>query len=277
MGPGGDIHDGRSHQPLEIINPPISPGHNTTTSSFIAPEHVMDNASKSAALGRGSSMFGVESLEERGNDTSDQDVSGNSDGENHIPDGREGRRRSTLKPTVFARHSDSSLDFSEQALKDSRVTERSPSHQSYRRASPLSTSESLASISQTSHLQGLSLSNSPKSTSTRSFRPSDDESMDEVTSQAIGSSGDDENEPPSEILDSSPQLIMPSIKIPSRRPFTEKGKGIGLLKILIAGDSGMSQRNPPTLDVLKRFKALARRLSSNPLFRLAMISCMLIL
>ena len=35
-----------------------------------------------------------------------------------------------------------------------------------------------------------------------------------------------------------PQLIMPQIIIPSRRPFTEKGKRIGRLKILIAGDSG---------------------------------------
>jgi len=35
-----------------------------------------------------------------------------------------------------------------------------------------------------------------------------------------------------------PQLIMPQIVIPSRRPFTENGKRIGRLKILIAGDSG---------------------------------------
>ena len=65
--------------------------------------------------------------------------------------------------------------------------------------------------------------------------------MDEVASQAVASNGDDdENEPSPEVLDSSPQLIMPSIEMPSRRPFTEKGKEIGLLKILIAGDSGMS-------------------------------------
>lgn len=276
MGSGGDIHDGRPHQPVETINPSGSPVHDTPTSFFIASDHIMDKASRSAALGRSSSMFGVESIEETGNDTSCQDASGNSDGEIHISDGREGRRRSTLKPGVMARQSDSSPEFSEPVLKDSGVIERSPSRQSYRRASPLSTSESLASISQTSQLQGLSLTNSPKSTSTRSFRPSDDESMDEVTSQAIGSSGEDENEPTSETLDSSPQLIMPSIKIPSRRPFTEKGKGIGLLKILIAGDSGMSQRNLSKLDMLKRFKALARHLSSNPLFRPAKISCMLI-
>lgn len=37
----------------------------------------------------------------------------------------------------------------------------------------------------------------------------------------------------------APQLIMPEITIPSRRPFTTKGKNIGRLKVLIAGDSGM--------------------------------------
>jgi hypothetical protein len=38
---------------------------------------------------------------------------------------------------------------------------------------------------------------------------------------------------------SAPQLIMPSIKMPSRRPFTDEGKRMGRLKVLVAGDSGM--------------------------------------
>jgi hypothetical protein len=37
---------------------------------------------------------------------------------------------------------------------------------------------------------------------------------------------------------SAPQLVMPSIKMPSRRPFTVEGKGIGRLKLLVAGESG---------------------------------------
>ncbi|KAI1435736.1 hypothetical protein GGR50DRAFT_654569 [Xylaria sp. CBS 124048] len=40
---------------------------------------------------------------------------------------------------------------------------------------------------------------------------------------------------------SSPQLVMPSIRMPSRRPFTETGKNIGRLKILLAGDSGVGK------------------------------------
>ncbi|KAL2181880.1 Septin-domain-containing protein [Thermothelomyces heterothallicus CBS 202.75] len=40
---------------------------------------------------------------------------------------------------------------------------------------------------------------------------------------------------------SAPQLIMPSIKMPSRRPFTDDGKRMGRLKVLIAGDSGVGK------------------------------------
>ncbi|KAL8356508.1 hypothetical protein RB601_001688 [Gaeumannomyces tritici] len=40
---------------------------------------------------------------------------------------------------------------------------------------------------------------------------------------------------------SSPQLVMPSIKMPSRRPFSPEGKAIGRLKILIAGESGIGK------------------------------------
>lgn len=65
--------------------------------------------------------------------------------------------------------------------------------------------------------------------------------MDDNNSQAIISSGEEDREMGSELIDSgsAPQLVMPSIKMPSRRPFTEKGKNMGRLKVLIAGDSGM--------------------------------------
>ena len=38
--------------------------------------------------------------------------------------------------------------------------------------------------------------------------------------------------------DKAPKFIMPSLTIPSRRPFTEAGKAMGKLKILVAGSSG---------------------------------------
>lgn len=86
-----------------------------------------------------------------------------------------------------------------------------------------------------------SLPSSPKSISNQSLRPLDDISItDEINSQAIGSEDEDE------MLHGSPflapggasQLIMPSIKMPSRPPFTERGKAIGRFKVLLAGASG---------------------------------------
>ena len=87
-----------------------------------------------------------------------------------------------------------------------------------------------------------SLPSSPKSISNHSLRPLDDISIaDELNSQAIDSGDEDERPGPSLRLGLSgaSQLIMPSIKMPSRRPFTERGKAMGRFKILIAGASGM--------------------------------------
>ena len=63
---------------------------------------------------------------------------------------------------------------------------------------------------------------------------------EELGSQALSINEDLEPEPSASMMDSgsAPQLIMPSIKMPSRRPFTEEGKRLGRLKVLIAGDSG---------------------------------------
>ena len=86
----------------------------------------------------------------------------------------------------------------------------------------------------------VSLPSSPKSGSSRSLHRSDDElTNDETGSQAIGSSGDEEEEEPGAVIhDSQPELIMPSIKMPSRRPFTSRGKRLGRFKILVAGRKG---------------------------------------
>lgn len=73
-----------------------------------------------------------------------------------------------------------------------------------------------------------------------SRRNSDAGSLMDDASQAIISSGDDDKDVGLEMQSSgvAPQLVMPSIKMPSRRPFTERGKNMGRLKVLIAGDSG---------------------------------------
>lgn len=66
---------------------------------------------------------------------------------------------------------------------------------------------------------------------------------DEIGSQALTMSLELEPEQSSGMMDSgcAPQLVMPSIKMPSRRPFTDEGKRIGRLKVLVAGDSGVGK------------------------------------
>ena len=98
----------------------------------------------------------------------------------------------------------------------------------------------------TSPIPSSSDMSSPKSTSERSFRNSEpDLIIDDGGSQAIMSSEDEDNELSSEVLVSAPQLIMPSIKMPSRRPFTENGKTMGRLKVLFAGGSGQCFSHHP--------------------------------
>jgi hypothetical protein len=74
--------------------------------------------------------------------------------------------------------------------------------------------------------------------------------VDEATSQALTSSGEDEDEMVEDTVlanheeyaveaGPAPQLVMPSIRMPTRRPFTERGKSIGKLKIMVVGAKGM--------------------------------------
>lgn len=88
-----------------------------------------------------------------------------------------------------------------------------------------------------------SLPSSPKSISNRSLRPLDDVSItDEINSQVLGSADEEEKSRASPHLGpaGASQLIMPSLKMPSRRPFTERGKAMGRFKILLAGEPGKS-------------------------------------
>lgn len=91
-----------------------------------------------------------------------------------------------------------------------------------------------------------SLPSSPKSISNHSLRPLDDVSItDEINSQALGSGDEEERSRASPHLGpaAASQLIMPSLKMPSRRPFTERGKAMGRFKVLLAGEHGRSLLN----------------------------------
>ncbi|KAL1612051.1 hypothetical protein SLS60_000274 [Paraconiothyrium brasiliense] len=81
----------------------------------------------------------------------------------------------------------------------------------------------------------------PTSASLQSFKLSDEEmGSDGVASQAVASGGEEEDMTVNE-SGSFPQLVMPSIQMPSRRPFTAKGKAMGKLKVLVAGRTGIGK------------------------------------
>ncbi|KAJ5959024.1 uncharacterized protein N7479_006174 [Penicillium vulpinum] len=131
-----------------------------------------------------------------------------------------------------------------------------------------------------------SLPSSPKSISNQSLRPLDDISItDEINSQAVGSGDEDEmlHESPFLALGGASQLIMPSIKMPSRRPFTERGKAMGRFKILLAGSSGSGKTSLIKsivqtcddivhVDTIPQFTSSGRRRTSRPRSRGALIT-----
>lgn len=129
----------------------------------------------------------------------------------------------------------------------------SPSHKSSvngesRNVSPSVTRRRQSHEAPTSHPVTPYYLDSPMLGSTPSFlrsrRPSEVDFLTDE-SQAVLSSGDEEvvKSPTTVAPDSSSQFVMPSIAMPTRRPFTEKGKSMGRLKIMVAGDSG----NQPSL------------------------------
>ena len=226
---------------------PVAPPMSSTPTSFrIATESMLDiekrqmesAVSTTRELEQGAdSTYGVKSLGESMVDTL-PDAAGNDheDEDDYGDDSHERRRRSTLKPSQATRESSSEGIESSTHMP---ATNFSPT-QSRGLSPPQSMSHSLTSLSLDSQAPLSSPPSSPKSYSNRSFRPSDEESMDEG-SQAVASGSEDDSQPSTALHESAPQLIMPSIKMPSRRPFTERGRNIGRLKILLAGDSGVGK------------------------------------
>ena len=238
----------RSRKDLDGLTSTAGLTHNMPTSFRIASEDELDNSCVRSAGPGSDSTFGVRSLQETIYDASPsiKTQDDDEDDNENFGDGYEGRRRSTLRPKPKTR--DSSRGSVEQAPVN--TGDSSPSNPSQADHLAPSMSQSFASLSSQAPLS--SMPSSPKSLSNRSFRPSDEDSMDEGGSQAVASSEDDDVEPQSQssMQDSAPQLIMPSIKMPSRRPFTERGKTLGKLKVLIAGDSGMPIRTERRSDLI---------------------------
>ncbi|KAL8943588.1 MAG: hypothetical protein Q9216_000953 [Gyalolechia sp. 2 TL-2023] len=202
------------------------------TSFFLATEEMLNKSHIDSNNHGVDSTFGVRSIAE----TTDDGRLGQegADDTSHNLDEDHGRRRSTLRAWPQSRDRSS-----EEAMLAKDNGNESPPIGFPRLSSTL---PSVSSLSQESQGANHSLPSSPKSTSSRSGRPADEDSMDDGGSQAIGSSEEEADiDQSAQVANDAPQLIMPSIQMPSRRPFTERGKSMGKVKILIAGDAGLGK------------------------------------
>ena len=254
----------QSFDERDVTTPMPVPGNAVPTTFFMASESMLERSDSTAALSGSKSNFGVRSLEE----TLDEEEAGHH-GEEHesIHDKLNARRRSTIKARLYGLR-DRSSDSLGQLSTTSKTGSSPPPRPRQPRQASDDPSQPLTPISYASPIPGSSLPSSPKSTSTRSFRPSDEDSADDARSQAIASSGDEDAEASPTAQTGSVQLIMPSIMMPSRRPFTERGRDLGKLKVLLAGASGMDLGNPG-LQILTSYQALGKRLSLGQLCRRA--------
>ena len=90
--------------------------------------------------------------------------------------------------------------------------------------------------------RGSAAPSTPRSGSPKSFRLSDEEGSvaDESNSQAIQSSIGEEDEGNISV-ERMPQLVMPSLAMPARRPFTEQGRYMGRARIMFVGPKGVGK------------------------------------
>lgn len=233
MRPVPDLPSFPQKSPFDHPSPSLDPRTTTPATFFLSRSpHASDQEPGSPSddsEDQKESMYGVQSL---GDTLSRSEMVANSprrpttDGlpANHSPQGpddpeesQNSQRRSTLKPFSF--------DLSGSPLRPT------ASDIASRPLTPLNPDEPS------------SLPSSPKSISNHSLRPLDDISItDEINSQVLGSGDEGEGSRASPHLGpaGASQLIMPSLKMPSRRPFTERGKAMGRFKVLLAGEPGRS-------------------------------------
>ena len=113
-------------------------------------------------------------------------------------------------------------------------------------SSSINLSQPLTPLKMSPQPVSATLPSTPRSGSPKSFRLSDEEASlaSETGSQAVQSaSGEEEEEEDDGVSKSEamPQLVMPSIAMPTRRPFTEKGRRMGRLKVMVVGPRGVGK------------------------------------
>jgi len=253
--PGDDVFTGRSRSTSFDNDPTPLASRNQAPqmSYFIADEKTMDASTSRSPIilpkqrdSSKSSSYGVESLET----TISSLAQDSDDSEEKLRNARHNWKKNLGQRMSKKSEEDLSRPTSPSTRSSGDVSRNaSPSFQ--RRSSQATISRPFTPLSYGSPAPP-SLLSSPDSR-----RNSDAGSlMDEVASQAIVSSGDEDKEPSLEMVDSgsAPQLVMPSIKMPSRRPFTERGKNMGRLKVLVAGDSGTLLRCNPAFYMANSYR-----------------------
>ena len=128
-----------------------------------------------------------------------------------------------------------SLEDSNTPIQNSVVFQRStfPIPPSHDRSHILSQSSTPLQIeSPAPELWGSAMPSTPKTGSIRSLRLSDADSQLGTEDCDDEDHGDDKRDSVESI---EPELIMPSLSMPDRRPFTERGKNMGALRICVAG------------------------------------------
>lgn len=123
----------------------------------------------------------------------------------------------------------------------------SPFRTHLRRASATSSinlSQPLTPLKGSPQYDASALPSTPRSGSPKSFRLSDEEVSvaSDTGSQALASSsGEEEDEAELAAPAVMPQLVMPSIAMPARRPFTERGRRMGRLRMMVVGPKGVGK------------------------------------
>ena len=235
--PGDDAFQGRSRSSSDIETPLATRAHLPQMTYFFTDENSIGGAQaqsptlqpKQKESPKGST-YGVESLETAISSSAQDD---SEDQKEKLRTARHNWKKNLLRqPRPSDDDLASSISPSTKSSDESRDV--SPSHQ--RRPSQATISRPFTPLSIGSPAPRSIMSNPDSRRNSNAGSLTDDNN-----SQAIISSGDEAREIGSELIDSgsAPQLVMPSIKMPSRRPFTEKGKYMGRLKVLIAGDSGI--------------------------------------
>lgn len=207
-------------------------------------EDELDQASSSVVKSQADSTFGVRSLDSTFDSTVDSEDVVTSQEE--LDSSYAEEENAPLEPRIWEGASQSiSTVSNNHSLYTESSSPSSPDQHPLSQSGTVRLSRPLTSLYVRSPTSGPASdsapSSTPRSVSLRSLRLSDDDSSaDDAASQAVMSGGEDDDEREEEQLEqSAPQLVMPSLIMPSRRPFTENGRNLGKLKILMAGPRGM--------------------------------------